>query len=86
MWNRAAQFAPFAALTGYDAAIQESGRFTDNWVGLSESGNEEMNHKMGFYKNLCGLVQLQVTMEEQNGSSKSLGCGISSSDSSDFLY
>ena len=25
MWNRAAQFAPFAALTGYDAAIQESG-------------------------------------------------------------
>ena len=24
MWNRAAQFAPFAALTGYDAAIQES--------------------------------------------------------------
>ena len=23
MWNRAAQFAPFAALAGYDAAIQE---------------------------------------------------------------
>ena len=23
MWNRAAQFAPFAALTGYDAAIQD---------------------------------------------------------------
>ena len=46
MWNRAAQFAPFAALTGYDAAIQESGRFTDDWIGLSESGNEEMNRKM----------------------------------------
>ena len=46
MWNRAAQFAPFAALTGYDAAIRESGRFTDDWVGLSESGNEEMNRKM----------------------------------------
>ena len=46
MWNRAAQFAPFAALTGYDAAIQESGRLTDNWLGLSESGNEEMNRKM----------------------------------------
>ena len=26
MWNRAAQFAPFAALTGYDAAIQESAK------------------------------------------------------------
>ena len=24
MWNRAAQFAPFAALTGYDAAIRET--------------------------------------------------------------
>ena len=24
MWNRAAQFAPFSALTGYDAAIQET--------------------------------------------------------------
>ena len=24
MWNRAAQFAPFAALTGYDAAIREA--------------------------------------------------------------
>ena len=46
MWNRAAQFAPFAALTGYDAAIQESSRLTDDWVGLSESGNEELNRKM----------------------------------------
>ena len=24
MWNRAAQFAPFAALTGYDAAIHSA--------------------------------------------------------------
>ena len=24
MWNRAAQFAPFAALTGYDEVIKES--------------------------------------------------------------
>ena len=46
MWNRAAQFAPFAALTGYDAAIRESGRLTDDWVALSESGNEELNRKM----------------------------------------
>ena len=46
MRNRAAQFAPFAALTGYNAAIRESGRLTDDWVGLSESGNEEMNRKM----------------------------------------
>ena len=46
MWNRAAQFAPFAALTGYDAAIQESGRLTDDWIDLGDSGNEELNRKM----------------------------------------
>jgi hypothetical protein len=46
MWNRAAQFAPFAALTGYDAAIQESGRLTDEWIDLGELGNEELNRKM----------------------------------------
>ncbi|MBQ6797903.1 MAG: hypothetical protein IJP11_01555 [Oscillospiraceae bacterium] len=27
--DRAAQFSPFAALTGYDAAIEETGRLTD---------------------------------------------------------
>ena len=26
MWNRAAQFAPFAALTGYDSAISETAK------------------------------------------------------------
>ena len=30
MWNRAAQFAPFAALKGYDDAIQEAGSLTDD--------------------------------------------------------
>lgn len=34
MSNRAAQFAPFAALTGYDAAIKETGRLTDERIEL----------------------------------------------------
>ncbi len=62
MWNRAAQFAPFAALTGYDAAIRESGRLTDDWVGLSESGNEEMNRKMELIVSLLP-EQPSVTIE-----------------------
>lgn len=34
--NRAAQFAPFAALSGYDAAIQETARLTDRRIELDE--------------------------------------------------
>lgn len=32
--NRAAQFAPFAALTGYDSAIMETGRYTEGQIEL----------------------------------------------------
>lgn len=34
MSDRAAQFSPFAALTGYDAAIKETGRLTDERIEL----------------------------------------------------
>ena len=36
MLARAAQFSPFAALTGYDAAIRETARLTDRRLELSE--------------------------------------------------
>ena len=36
MHQRAAQFAPFAALTGHGAAISETARLTDQQVELSE--------------------------------------------------
>ncbi len=40
---RAAQFAPFAALTGYDAAVAETARLTQNKVELSEDAKEHIN-------------------------------------------
>lgn len=46
--NRAAQFAPFAALTGYDAAIKETGRTTDMRIFLEESEISDINEKL-FY-------------------------------------
>ena len=45
MEARAAQFAPFAALTGYDAVIHETARQTDKQVELEEYDNERLNRK-----------------------------------------
>lgn len=42
---RAAQFAPFAALAGYDAVIHETARLTDKQVELEEYVNERLNRK-----------------------------------------
>lgn len=36
MADRAAQFSPFAALTGYDAAVKEAARLTDQRIELDE--------------------------------------------------
>lgn len=46
MMARAAQFAPFAALTGYDAVIDETARLTDKQVELEEYDNERLNRKL----------------------------------------
>lgn len=46
--NRAAQFAPFAALTGYEESIEETTRLTDRRIELSEYEIEELNAKLNF--------------------------------------
>ncbi len=43
--DRAAQFAPFAALTGYDDAIKETGRLTGEKIELSEEDLNVLNVK-----------------------------------------
>ncbi len=37
MWNRAAQFAPFAALTGYEGAIKDSAQ--ENEISYEQKSN-----------------------------------------------
>ncbi|QNO13293.1 hypothetical protein HYG86_00105 [Alkalicella caledoniensis] len=44
--NRAAQFSPFAALTGHDAAIKETARLTDQRVELDEYTKDILNHRL----------------------------------------
>ena len=43
MSDRAAQFSPFAALTGYDSAIRETGRLTDEKIDLDEESLNALN-------------------------------------------
>ena len=45
MSDRAAQFAPFAALTGYDSAIKETGRLTGERIELDEEALTALDRK-----------------------------------------
>lgn len=44
--NRAAQFSPFAALTGYEEAVEETARYTGEKAELSEYQIAIINHKL----------------------------------------
>lgn len=44
--DRAAQFSPFAALTGYNAAIKETERQTDKRVELDEYVKDSLKNKL----------------------------------------
>ena len=46
MVDRGAQFSPFAALVGYDAAIAEEARLTDFRIELTENAKLELNEKL----------------------------------------
>lgn len=46
MIDRGAQFSPFAALTGYDAVIQETARLTDSEIQLDEDAILALNEKI----------------------------------------
>ena len=43
--ERAAQFAPFSALTGYDEAVGETARIVDRKIELSEDEKDELDRK-----------------------------------------
>lgn len=46
MLNRAAQFAPFAALTGYGNVITESARLTEDQISLEEDDQKRLNRTL----------------------------------------
>ncbi len=46
MAERAAQFSPFAALTGYGDAVKETARLTDEKIELDEDAKEILDEKL----------------------------------------
>ena len=46
MIDRAAQFSPFAALTGYDAAVKETARLTDRRIELDEYSKAALDERL----------------------------------------
>lgn len=62
MIDRAAQFSPFAALTGYDAAIKETGRLTDERIELTEDSRAALDTKQQLLvDNLASYPEVSVT-------------------------
>lgn len=45
-YERAAQFAPFAALTGYEDVIEEEGRLTENRIEINEEAKFILDRKL----------------------------------------
>lgn len=56
MLDRAAQFSPFAALTGYDDAIKETGRLTDEKIEMDEDRKAALDMKQA---NLIEMIDEQ---------------------------
>ena len=60
--DRAAQFAPFAALTGYDAAVEETARRTGQRVELDENEKQLLNAKLQILEDHLGEdFQVSIT-------------------------
>jgi hypothetical protein len=52
--NRAAQFSPFAALAGHDAAVRETARLTDEKIELGESDAADLETKLNILADMAG--------------------------------
>ena len=62
IYDRAAQFAPFSALTGHDDAIRETARLTDRKIELDDYDKMLLDNKMNFILNhISEQPEIKVT-------------------------
>ena len=66
LYTRAAQFSPFAALTGHEAAIKETVRQTDAKQVLSEEVIAELNKKLYIDRKTGKPIKMQIKNVSKN--------------------
>ena len=59
--DRAAQFAPFAALTGHSDAVKETARLTKRRINLSEDEKSILNEKLRYIKEKKAIKPVCIT-------------------------
>lgn len=60
--ERSAQFAPFAALVGYDNAVKETARLTENKIELNDEQQDMLNFKLRYlYDNINNKNEVTIT-------------------------
>lgn len=67
--SRAAQFAPFAALTGHSEAVVETARLTESYVELSAEQKEELNQSLMRVEDLLeenGYCEVEITFFQED--------------------
>lgn len=58
--ERSAQFAPFAALTGYEDAVAETERLTDERIDIDEEVKKTLDAKL---KSICDKIKIKPEVE-----------------------
>jgi hypothetical protein len=62
MIDRAAQFSPFAALVGYEDAVEETARLTDDKIELTEESKTSISEKLRFVsENIESNIKVKIT-------------------------
>ena len=78
--DRAAQFKPFAALTGYEAALRETARLTDRRMELDETEKAVLDLKLRLPELLPDHPEISVTYfqpdERKEGGAYLTICGV----------
>ena len=78
LYDRAAQFSPFAALTGHDEAVKETARLTDKRIEIDDDTKARLNVKLQIIRDNIG-ADITVTFtyfvpDERKSGGKYISC------------